>query len=169
LRANHPTFRRKRFFTGNTVRTGDGERLNDIVWLHADGRPMEGGDWEAGDAKVIGMYLNGHGIAGTDTVGDPIVDDHFLLYFNAGHEPVDVTLPPEEYSDAWMFVVDTAAASRDAEAKAQGSTLVLEPRSVLVLQEYDEPEDEQDVSVAASLIAMAEPAQTSSKRRRSRS
>ena len=36
LRAEHPTFRRKRFFTGNTVRTGPegAERLNDIVWLH---------------------------------------------------------------------------------------------------------------------------------------
>ena len=45
---SHPTFRRKRFFTGTTVRTGDGERLNDIVWLHLDGRPMEDGDWEGG-------------------------------------------------------------------------------------------------------------------------
>ena len=168
LRAAHPTFRRKRFFTGNTVRTGDGERLNDIVWLHPEGRPMEGGDWEAEGAKVIGMYLNGHGIAGTDAVGNPIVDDHFLLYFNAGHEAVEVTLPAQEYSEAWMFVVDTAAASRDAEAHGPGSTLVVEPRSVLVLQEYDEPELEQDVSVAASLIAMAEPAAgtTATKRRR---
>src|SRR6476469_293383 len=59
LRAQHPTFRRKRFFTGSTVRTGpEGEdRLNDIVWLHLEGRPMEDSDWDNG-AQAIGMYLN---------------------------------------------------------------------------------------------------------------
>ena len=78
LRHQHPTFRRKRFFTGTTVRAGDGaegDRLNDIVWLHPDGRPMDGDDWTAEGARVIGMYLNGHGIAGTDAVGNPITDD----------------------------------------------------------------------------------------------
>ena len=29
------------------------------------------------------MYLNGHGIAGADARGGTIIDDHFLLYFNA--------------------------------------------------------------------------------------
>ncbi|WP_246057017.1 hypothetical protein [Nocardioides eburneiflavus] len=53
LRAEHPTFRRKRFFTGTTVRTGDGERLNDIVWLDLDGEPMEDGDW-GGAARPSG-------------------------------------------------------------------------------------------------------------------
>ena len=97
LRKSHPTFRRKRFFTGSTVRTGDGEdRLNDIVWLHLDGRPMEDGDWENG-AKAIGMYLNGDGIAGKDARGNTITDDHFLLYFNADG-PAEVTLPPDEYA-----------------------------------------------------------------------
>src|SRR5436190_6906994 len=32
LRQDHPTFRRKRFFTGTAVRSG--EQLDDIVWLH---------------------------------------------------------------------------------------------------------------------------------------
>ncbi len=111
LRAGHPTFRRKRFFTGNTVRTGDGERLNDIVWLHPDGRPMEDGDWHHAEAKAIGMYLNGHGIRGLDATGNPIVDDHFLLYFNAGHEDVVIVLPPDEYAAAWDVVIDTAGAA----------------------------------------------------------
>ena len=51
---SHPTFRRKRFFTGTTVRTGDGERLNDIVWLALDGSPMEDDGWDGrqGDRHV---------------------------------------------------------------------------------------------------------------------
>ena len=94
LRSDHPTFRRRRFFTGSTVRTGEGDRLNDIVWLHPDGRPMEDGDWTAQGAQSLGMYLNGQGIQGADIRGQDVVDDHFLLYFNAGADPVTLKLPP---------------------------------------------------------------------------
>ncbi len=49
----------------------------------------------AHDARAIGMYLNGHGIAGKDATGNPIVDLHALLYFNGGpDDPVKITLPP---------------------------------------------------------------------------
>jgi isoamylase len=159
LRATHPTFRRKRFFTGTTVTvpTGEGERLNDIVWLHPDGRPMEGDSWTADGAKTIGMYLNGRGIAGLDATGNRILDDHFLIYFNAGHEDVDVTLPPEEYAEAWDVVIDTAAAEIDGEPRRAGTTIPLDARSVLVLSEYTEPETEPELSVAASLVALADP------------
>ena len=79
LRAEHPTFRRKRFFTGEAVRVGDEQRLNDIIWLSPDGHHMEDGAWSAHDARAIGMYLNGHGIAGKDATGNRIVDQHALL------------------------------------------------------------------------------------------
>jgi glycogen operon protein len=157
LRAQHPTFRRKRFFTGTTVRTGDGERLNDIVWLHPDGRPMGDGDWTADGAKAIGMYLNGHGIAGLDATGNALVDDHFLLYFNAGADDLTVTLPAAEFAEAWDAVIDTAAAQVTHDPVPAGATVELPGRSLVVLREYLEPEDEPDYSVAASLVAMAEP------------
>jgi isoamylase len=151
LRANHPTFRRKRFFTGTTVRTGDGERLNDIVWLHPDGHPMEHDDWYADGAKSLGMYLNGHGIAGLDATGNSITDEHFLLYFNGGHEDVHVVLPPDEYAEAWDEVIDTAGAALADEPHHAGAKVLLAGRSVLVLREHAEPEEDADFSVAASL------------------
>ncbi|WP_193614243.1 glycogen debranching protein GlgX [Nocardioides lijunqiniae] len=155
LRMDHPTFRRKRFFTGNTVRTevpgGEGDRLNDIVWLHLDGRPMEDGDWTDG-SQAIGMYLNGHGIAGKDSRGSEIVDDHFLLYFNADG-PAELTLPPDEYAAAWDVVIDTAGGVDDQTPYAAGEKLRLEHRSLVVLREHLEPEAEPDHSVAASLAA----------------
>ncbi|HYF73008.1 MAG TPA: glycogen debranching protein GlgX [Nocardioides sp.] len=152
LRREHPTFHRKRFFTGNTVRVpdgGDGDRLNDIVWLHLDGRPMEDGDWNDG-AQAIGMYLNGHGIAGKDERGGTIVDDHFLLYFNADG-PAEVTLPPNEYADAWDVVVDTGGSADEQPSYPAGSTYSMTSRSVVVLREHREPEAEPDHSVAASV------------------
>jgi len=154
LRKEHPTFRRKRFFTGTTVRTGDGERLNDIVWLHLDGRPMEDEDWQ-GAAQAIGMYLNGNGIAGLDERGQEITDDHFLLYFNADG-PAEVTLPPDEYAAAWDVVIDTGGAADDAVKHAAGDTLSLETHSVIVLRQHSAPEAEIDHSVAASVAAQAQ-------------
>jgi isoamylase len=167
LRAEHPTFRRKRFFTGTTVRTGGpggGERLNDIVWLHPDGRPMEPGDWTAEGACQLGMYLNGQGIAGPDAVGNQIVDDHFLLYFNAQDSPVEVCLPAEEYAEAWDVAIDTAAASADPAAHPAGTLMEVHGRSVVVLREHVAASPEPDVTVAASVAAQVEPGRAARQR-----
>ncbi len=159
LRAEHPTFRRKRFFTGTTVRTDaddpSGERLNDIVWLDLDGDPMAEEDWDAG-GKALGMYLNGHGIRGRDARGEVITDDHFLLYFNASHEDAEVTLPPEEYAGRWQVAIDTARGSDAHDPIAAGATVTMASRSVLVLQEWTEEEETWDDTVDASIAAYAE-------------
>ena len=153
LRRQHPTFRRRRFFTGNTVRTGraGAERLNDIVWLHLDGRPMEDSDWEGGN-QALGMYLNGHGIAGADARGGTIVDDHFLLYFNADGEAT-VTLPPAEYAESWDIVIDTGGTPDEVEVLTAGATMSMRENSVLVLREFIPQTVEPDHSVAASVAA----------------
>jgi glycogen operon protein len=152
LRRDHPVFRRKRFFTGTTVRTGDGERLNDIVWLHPAGRPMENDDWTEPDARSIGMYLNGDGIPSSDERGRRILDDSFLLYFNASGDDVPLTLPPEEYAAAWDVEIDTAGREPGA-PMAAGASSTLAGRSVLVLRAHTPVPDEPDSSVAASVAA----------------
>lgn len=141
LRREHPTFRRRRFFTG------EGDRLDDIVWLHLDGRPMEDADWT--DGHALGMYLNGQAIAGVDGRGERIVDDHFLLYLNADGESV-ATLPGDEYAQAWDVVIDTGGADVDETVPA-GGKLTLSERSLVVLREHRAVEPEPDVSVAASV------------------
>jgi isoamylase len=157
LRKSHPTFRRKRFFTGSTVRTGDpvsgGERLNDIVWLALNGQPMEDRDWANG-SQAIGMYLNGDGIAGKDARGQTITDDHFLLYFNADGD-AEVTLPTDEYAAAWDVVIDTGGSADDARTYEAGATFPLGTRSLVVLREHAEPEAQPDHSVAASVAALS--------------
>ncbi|HEY0890800.1 MAG TPA: glycogen debranching protein GlgX [Nocardioides sp.] len=152
LRRQHPTFRRRRFFTGTEVRSGESS-LDDIIWLHPDGREMVDGDWAEG--RALGMFLNGHGIAGTDSRGQRIVDDHFLLYLNAGDE-LAVTLPPEEYGAAWDVLVDTGESAPDGEARPAGSTLTLAGHSVIVLREHRPAEPEPDPSVDASVAAITE-------------
>ena len=155
LRAEHPTFQRRRFFTGSAVRTGEDQRLDDIVWLRPDGRPMEDADWTAPGAHLIGMYLNGNGIAGRDAIGNRIVDDHALLYFNGGNDPVDVELPPQEYADAWDVVVDTAADGPASDPLPAASTRTIDGHSVLVLMQHRPVTAEPQLSAAASVAVIA--------------
>ena len=54
------------------------------------------------------VFLNGHGIPERDPLGEPIVDDSFLLLFNPRGEAVTFTLPGKAYGRTWEIVVDTA-------------------------------------------------------------
>jgi glycogen operon protein len=102
------------------------------------------------------MYLNGDAIGTRDLRGQPVVDDHFLLFFNADG-PCEVTLPPTEYAGAWDVLIDTGGAADDRGTCAAGTSLPLGEKATLVLREHvEEPEPEEtDRSVAASLSAQA--------------
>ncbi|TQS41957.1 glycogen debranching protein GlgX [Cryptosporangium phraense] len=136
LRAEHPLFRRRRFFSGQPV--GD-SGVEDIVWLRPDGDPMAPDDWVAEGAQAIVVYLNGQGIHESDALGEPIVDDSFLLLFNPSGEELTCTLPGEQYGHAWEIVADTAdpllatAPDLASDLKAGGQT-ALPAHSMAVLR-----------------------------------
>ena len=62
------------------------------------------------------MFLNGEEIATPDQQGQRIVDDSFVLLFNANHEDARFTLPPRRFGDAWA--VELRTDDPDAEAGA---------------------------------------------------
>ena len=155
LRAEHPTFRRRRFFDGRPAERGEGDVLPDIVWLNEDGTPMRPEDWDSQLGRSLGVFLNGEGIRGNDRRGQRITDAGFLLYFNADDEPVTVTLPPKEYGTLWDNVIDTAGAGADGEPVGADGKLQVEAKSLVVLREHQQEEEDHDHSVAASLAALA--------------
>jgi glycogen operon protein len=53
------------------------------------------------------VFLNGDAIAEPDKRGERIVDDSFLLLFNASPHDLDFSLPGLEYGEHWHVVVDT--------------------------------------------------------------
>jgi len=135
LRRRHPVLRRRRYFQGRPV-VGSGG-LDDIVWLTTSGEAMSQEDWEQGWARSVGMFLNGNAIPDPDARGQRIVDDSFLLFFNAWHEDVDYTLPGQEFGSAWEVVVDTTAPLApdiDAASHKFGEAMCTPARSVLVLR-----------------------------------
>ncbi|MFT4122461.1 MAG: glycogen debranching protein GlgX [Microbacteriaceae bacterium] len=157
LRAEHPTFRRSLFFDGRPVEGDEGAPLPDIAWLRPDGSLMRPDDWGAGFGRSIGVFLNGEGIAGRDARGAPIVDDSFLLFFNAHDEPVDFVIPTVESGTSdtsWEIVVDTTGTD-GGQQRGAGQRLPVEGRSLLVLRAGRDQALEPDHSVAASLSSMA--------------
>ncbi|NLT27187.1 MAG: glycogen debranching enzyme, partial [Microbacteriaceae bacterium] len=151
LRADHPTFRRRHFFNGKVAKRGEGEGLPDVVWLSTDGSQMVDEDWNEAFVRAMGYFLNGDAIAGRDLYGQRITDRSFIVYFNASEMHVDITLPSREITMRWEVVIDTAGRLTDAEPLDKGAQFQLEPRSLVVLREFHEPEDEPDHSVAASI------------------
>jgi glycogen operon protein len=120
LRADHPIFRRRRFFTGDPV--GD-TKVPDIAWLRRDGEPMTEADWNTPSGMTMTVFLNGHGLPERDPLGEAITDDSFLLLFNPLGEPVAFTLPPRDFGRTWEIVVNTAdplLATRRKTARAGG-------------------------------------------------
>ncbi|BBZ01426.1 glycogen operon protein GlgX homolog [Mycolicibacterium chitae] len=140
LRADHPVFRRRRFFTGRPVRRRGSTGLPDISWFRPDGSEMTEEDWDSGFGKSIAVYLNGQGIPGMDRRGHRITDDSFVLCFNAYHEPIEFTLPPTELGAQWRVVTDTAVPENGhgETTMAAGSIVIVEGRALVVLQAADE-------------------------------
>jgi isoamylase len=155
LRADHPTFRRSRFFDGRPVHREEGEKLPDIVWLTVSGTEMVPEDWGSGFGRTIGVFLNGDGIHDVDFRGRQVTDVNFLLYFNAHDEAVKFTLPTDEYASAWDVVINTAGEGVDSKPVNAGETLEVPSKSVSILKSHTEPEVEPDHSVSASLAVQA--------------
>ncbi len=131
LRREHPVFRRRRWFQGRPLH---GKGIADLAWFRPDGTEMEERDWESGFAKSMAVFLNGNAIASTDARGARVVDDSFLVVFNAHHDDVEFVLPPDHFSSRWVKVVDTADAFSEGEQLKAGDSLEVSGRSLAVLR-----------------------------------
>jgi isoamylase len=130
LRKEHPVFRRTRFFEGR------GEELPDVWWMRPDGRKMTQRDWRNGDARSIGVFLNGDETALQTAHGEYVHDHSFLVLFNAHHEPIRFRLPTRRFGSRWTFELSTA----QPDVASGGRTWVareevdVESRAIVVLK-----------------------------------
>jgi isoamylase len=128
LRRAHPSLRRRDFFGAR------GElAVQEARWLRPDAQEMSEAQWHEDFARCLGLYIAGGGLADTDARGQRLVDDDFLLLFNAHHEDMDFTLPAWP-GLPWCLRINTAldGVARGSELLA-GASFRLAARSLAVL------------------------------------
>ena len=134
LRRDHPTFRRRDFFAGQSS-----DRTHDVRWWRPDGQEMGEAQWDEDFARCVGMCIAGTGLADTDSRGVQLRDDDFLLLFNAHHEQVQFTLP-DLSGGAWAVVIDTSAQAAEVAASlVAGVMFTVRARSLALLSRSAAP------------------------------
>jgi isoamylase len=133
LRKAHPVFRRRRFFDGEPIRSGD--EVRDIAWLTPAGKEMQHQDWGGEFGKSIAVFLNGDAIPEPDARGERVVDDSFLMCFNAHDHEVDFVIPSDDYATEWTAVLDTTDATGSIQLVVRdGDEVSLPGRALLVFR-----------------------------------
>ena len=133
LRKNHPVFRRRRFFEGEPLRSGD--EVRDIAWLNPSSREMTHEDWGESIHKCVAVFLNGEAITAPNARGERVMDDSFLLCFNAGDDPVEFVMPNDDHAQEWTVELDTNHPMGEADQVVNAEEKVSVPgRSLLVLR-----------------------------------
>ncbi|MFL6166891.1 MAG: glycogen debranching protein GlgX, partial [Ornithinibacter sp.] len=133
LRRDHAVFRRRRFFAGSADHGGQSE-LGDIAWFQPSGEPMGETAWSDDEARTVMVFLNGQAIPSADSRGRRVLDDDFLVVFNADHQEDSFVLPGKEWGEHWVAEIDTGVEIVDTEWHQAGSELKVQPRSLIVLR-----------------------------------
>ena len=139
LRLDHPVLHRRRFFTGRTS-DDDPNTIPQIEWFDHTGSIMDMNDWQNTHAFSMMVYLNGADIPEMDYYGNATVDNDFILIFNAHYEPIQFTLPDENYGSRWKLVVDTYNPDGPELNYEAGFAITAQSRSFMLLISEDKPE-----------------------------
>ena len=138
LRLDHPVLHRRRFFTGREP-GDDSNMIPQVEWFDHTGSIMDMDDWQNTHAFSMMIYLNGSDIPEVDWYGNRMVDNDFILIFNAHYEPIMFTLPDERYGRKWQLVVDTHNPNGPELSYEAGFMITAQSRSFLMLMSDKKP------------------------------
>ena len=140
---DHPVFRRRKFFQGRRIR---GAEVQDIAWLDPTGAEMTDEMWNSPDVRVLGVRLNGDAIQEINERGERIVDDTFLVMFNAGSSPTPFVIPTIAPVGRWETLLDTADPWQAPRRFRARERYDLQARSMAVLRLSNRLHDRRRVS-----------------------
>ena len=85
-------------------------------------------NWRRGDVHTLGVLLNGAEIPTVTAQGAPVIDDTFLILFNADPGPIAFTLPAVSFGRRWVSELSTA------EPEAEPGAVVYPARGVVPVE-----------------------------------
>ena len=130
MRKNHPNLRRRKFFQDRAIHNSA-----DIAWYGTNGRELSDTAWKSGWIRSFGMLLNGQTLSICDELGNAVIDDSFLLLFNAHHEAVSFVLPRTLEEGRWRVVLNTNDLTNPFKTGHTRTRVKVEGRSLMLLCE----------------------------------
>jgi len=130
LRRNYPLLRRGRFLVG----LYDEELgVKDVTWLSPAGSEMTEDNWHDGNARCMGMLLDGR--ARPTGIRRNSGDITLLLVTNAHHDVVNFSMPEVAHGAGWITLVDTNRPEhRKTEYHSFGSEFAVTSHSLLLFE-----------------------------------
>jgi isoamylase len=128
FRKDHPVFRRRRYLAG--------AEAAELGWFTPAGAPMTAPDWADQAALSLAVSLDGSDDPDRADDGTPLVDDDFLVLFNAWWEPLDFIVPGVRHGQTWQAELDTydPPSAAMAPQRQAGDRITVGSRSVIVLR-----------------------------------
>ncbi len=128
LRNALPILRRSRFLSGEYNADLD---ARDVRWLTPAATDMEAEHWQDGNARCLGMLMDGR--AQATGIKRPSMDATVLLVLNAYHDVVKFKLPEVAGGQAWRCLLDTNVPDRSETPRFQtGDEYEITGRSLLL-------------------------------------
>ncbi|RYQ10465.1 glycogen debranching protein [Bifidobacterium pseudolongum subsp. globosum] len=143
LRLEHPVLHRRRFFMGRDANMAP-DALPQVEWFDHNGNIMDLEAWSNTHAFSIMVFLNGSDIPEPDWYGNTMVDNDFILIFNAHYEPIMFTLPDEQYGRKWKLIVDTHNPKGPELNYEAGFAITAQSRSFMLLMSDEKKERRSD-------------------------
>ena len=104
LRLHHPNLSRRHWFQGREIY---GSGIHDIGWYNPTGHEITPDQWQDGSAKAICIFLNGEEVISSGVQGHRVIDDSFLLMFNAQPAAQNFRIPHTVIRHGWNLILDT--------------------------------------------------------------
>jgi glycogen operon protein len=92
-------------------------------------------DWQKPESNALGLLLAGDALDWRDAMGEPVIDDSFLLLLNGSRTAVEFTLPGIDWGARWALRIDTRQDHMLHEGElAAGARVTLDQNTMMVLK-----------------------------------
>jgi isoamylase len=135
LRLSHPNLHRHKFFQDRPIKGGKGAVERDIAWYSTNGDQLSDESWGQPWNRSLALMLNGNTLNMSDSNGDPVKDDSFLMVINAFHEGVEFTLPETPNGRPWRYVLNTENLEEPFAEAPAGDKLIVGGRSLVLMSD----------------------------------
>ena len=153
FRRAHPNLRRRKFYQDREVYHSS---LKDIAWYQPDGQEMIQEQWNTGWMRSLALLFNGNTLNETDELGEPVVDDSFLILMNSSAQGVSFTLPLSPLNRGWKLAMNNHDLEQPFRDIPMDEALDVAGRSVVLLRELAAEESKR---ANAGATEVPEPAQ----------